>query len=67
MLLSSLQGPQAHQGEELIFILPAVILLGTWLFTVWPSKHKPSKDSLEPHQEHPEPPPTERAEPPGGV
>jgi hypothetical protein len=57
----------AHQGEELVFILPAAILLGTWVIAVWPSKAKPSKDSLAPHREDPETPSTEKAEPPGGT
>jgi len=58
---------QAHQGEELIFILPAAILVGTWLIAVWPSKARSSKDTLELHQEDPETAPTEIAEPPGGA
>ncbi len=57
---------QAHQGEELVFILPAAILLGTWLISAWPGKDRPSEDSSEPHEEDPETPPTERAEPADG-
>ena len=66
-VLPVLLSVQAHQGEELIFILPAAILVGTWLIAVWPSKAKSSNDSLKPHQNEPETPPTEIAEPPGGA
>lgn len=67
MLPASLESLQAHQGEELIFVLPAAILLGTWLFVAWPTKRKPSTDGVEPHPEQPETPPPEKAEPPGGA
>jgi hypothetical protein len=67
VLPAPLQALQAHQGEELIFILPAVILLGTWLFVAWPTKRKPSDHSSEPHQEDPKTPRADIAEPPGGA
>lgn len=66
-LVSVQANVQAHQGEELIFILPAAILLGTWLISAWPSKARPSKESSEPHEEHPETPPIEGAEPRDGA
>lgn len=47
MLPAPLQALQAHQGEELILILPAVILLGTWLIATWPVKARTSKDSKD--------------------
>jgi len=46
-VLPALVPVQAHQGEELIFILPVAMLLGTWLFVSWPSKHRPSEDSKD--------------------
>ena len=71
MLAPWAPGVLAHQGEELaIVILPAAMLLGTWLIASWgggkdrPSKDRPSEESSEPHQEDPETPPTGRAEPP---
>jgi len=67
LVLPALLSVQPHQGEELIFILPVAILVGTWLIAVWPSKARSSKDSLKPHQDDPETAPTEIAEPPGGV
>jgi len=67
LVLRALVSIQAHQGEELIFILPAAILLGTWLIAAWPGKARPSEDRLEPHHEDPQTPPTEIAEPPGGA
>ncbi len=67
LVLRALVSIQAHQGEELIVILPAAILVGTWLIAVWPSKAKPSKDSVEAHPEDPETSPTEIAGPPGGA
>ncbi len=67
MLPGPSQGLQAHQGEELaIFILPAAILLGTWLFAAWPSKARPSEDSSKPPGEDPETPPTEGTKPRDG-
>lgn len=52
--LPALVSVQAHQGEELIFILPAAILLGTWLIVAWPGKDRPSEEGSEPHEEDPE-------------
>lgn len=67
MLPAFLVQAQAHQGEEIaIVILPAAMLLGTWLIASWGGKERPSEESSEPHEEDPETPPTERAEPPDG-
>ncbi len=64
MPLASLQ---AHQGEELIFVLPVAILLGTWLIVAWPGKDRPPEGSPGPHKEDPETPQTEGAEPRDGA
>jgi hypothetical protein len=37
----------AHQGEEFVIALPAVMLAGAWLLMKWAAKDKPEDDETD--------------------